>query len=115
MCRHAAVDLARVYRAIPVYDGDRLDAEAFERLRSRLEEGGWHLPEEALDGLAKLRRGYEPYVIGLSRELLIPLPDWTATDGTQDSWRMTEVAVPLRSPRRRSRSGLKPENSRVGP
>jgi hypothetical protein len=104
MCRHAAVDLARVYRAIPVHDADRLDAATVELLRSRLAEGGWRLPEEALGGLTKLRVGYEPYVIGLSRELLIPLPNWMATEGTQDSWRMTELAAPLRSARHRSRT-----------
>lgn len=101
MCRHAAVDLARVLHAAPDDDVDRLDAVALERLRTRLASTEWHLPDDASPKLARLRGGYEPYVVGLSRRLLMPLPEWTAPDDAHDSWQLTEIAEPRRSPRRR--------------
>jgi hypothetical protein len=90
MCRHAAVDLTRALGATPDPDVDRLDAAAYERLRARLATTEWHIPDDAREKLARLRAGYEPYVAGLSRELLMALPGWTAPDGAQDSWRLTE-------------------------
>jgi len=82
---------------------DRLDASAFERLRTRLAGGEWHLPDDAVPKLAKLRGGYEPYVIGLSRRLLMPLPDWTAPEGALDSWQLTQFVEPPRRSVRRPR------------
>jgi hypothetical protein len=103
MCRHAAVDLSRALHASPVSNVDRLDAAGFERLRTRLASSEWHLPDDAAPKLAKLRHGYESYVVGLSRRLLMPLPDWTAPDGAQDSWRLTQIAEPARRVPRRAR------------
>lgn len=103
MCRHAAVDLARVLHASPAGNVDRLDASELERLRTRLASGEWHLPDDAAPKLARLRGGYEPYVIGLSRRLLMPLPDWTAREGALDSWQLTQIVEPPRRPVRRPR------------
>jgi len=91
MCRHAAVDLAQVMQAKPDQPADRLSDEQFDRLRTRLGEGGWQVPDSALSKLTKLRAGYEPYVIGLSRQLALPLPDWTARAKAADSWQLTEL------------------------
>jgi hypothetical protein len=102
MCRHAAVDLARALYAKPELDVDRLDATAFERLRARLADSVWHLPADAPAKLTELRAGYEPYVAGLSRRLLMPLPDWTSRDDAHDSWQLTQIDE---APRRASRRG----------
>jgi hypothetical protein len=110
MCRHTAVDLAQVFGQPLGTDEDRLDAAALERLRSRLADGGWQLPDSALTDLAKLRAGYEPYVIALSRALLMPLPDWTAQEGAVDSWRLTE----LDERGRRRRPSRRPATSTPG-
>ncbi|MCU1429412.1 MAG: two pore domain potassium channel family protein [Actinomycetia bacterium] len=103
MCRHAAVDLTRSLHASPATGVDRLDAVAFERLRARLASSEWHVPDDAAPKLAKLRSGYESYVVGLSRHLLMPLPDWTPPEGAQDSWQLTQVAEPPRRFTRRAR------------
>jgi len=103
MCRHAAVDLARALHAAPADDLDRLDALAFARLRTRLAGSEWHLPDDAASKLARLRSGYESYVLGLSRRLLMPLPDWTAPEGAQDSWQLAQAAEPPRRSARRAR------------
>jgi hypothetical protein len=103
MCRHAAVDISRALHVSPASDVDRLDAPALERLRTRLAGGEWHLPDDAAPKLAKLRGGYESYVVGLSRRLLMPLPEWTAPEGAQDSWQITQIAEPPRRSARRAR------------
>ena len=101
MCRHAAVDLTRALRATPAMEVNRLDEPAYERLRLRLADGAWHLPDDAPAKLAKLRSGYEPYVAGLSRHLMMSLPEWTAPDGARDSWQLTQIdEAPRRSARR---------------
>jgi Ion channel len=103
MCRHAAVDLARALYASPTRDVDRLDASEFERLRDRLADTPWHLPDDAESKLTKLRAGYEPYVAGLARRLLMPLPNWTAADDALDSWQLTRIVEAPRRASRRSR------------
>jgi hypothetical protein len=90
MCRHAAVDLAQVMHVKPKSE-NRLDPAALERLRERISGSGWHLPESSIPVLTKLRAAYEPYVVGLSEELLMPLPEWAAPERGQDVWRMTEL------------------------
>jgi hypothetical protein len=109
MARHAAVDLAQVLHAKPQAHVERLDEAAFERLQARLGEVGWDLTEEALPHLAKLRSGYEPYVAALSEVLVLPLPLWTAPEGAQDSWRVTEPEG-FRRPSTRSRTRGSPHH-----
>jgi hypothetical protein len=103
MCRHAAVDLAQVLQAKPASEEDRLDGEALDRLRARLADNGWQLPDDAIPHLAKLRAGYEPYVTGLSRRLLMALPEWTAREGAIDSWQLTQLDERGRRPTSRRR------------
>lgn len=91
MCRHAAVDLAQALYARPHTERARLDDDGVGRLRARLGDIGWELPDDALPHLAKLRASYEPYVVALSEELLIPLPEWTAAEGAVDSWKLAEL------------------------
>jgi hypothetical protein len=46
--------------------------------------------------LSALRKGYEPYSIALSHELLMDLPPWMPLEERQDNWETTawEGAAP---------------------
>jgi len=87
IARHAAVDLSQVLRAKPDANADRLTPEDLEEIRTALEAVGLspNRSAEADTQLATLRRSYEPFVCGLSRELRMPLPAWHH-DGSRDNW-----------------------------
>ena len=89
MARHAAVDLAQVVNAR--YDSkapDRLPPEDLARLRETLAASGLHLRSDmkADQKIAKLRLLYEPYMQGISRNLLVTLPPWVRTEVRKDNW-----------------------------
>jgi hypothetical protein len=41
---------------------------------------------EAERELQELRRSYEPYVIGLSKRLVMPAPPWRHVGAVKDNW-----------------------------
>ena len=89
MARHAAVDLAQIVNAR--YDpaaGDRLPEAEFEALREALAAAGLQLEtdEAARQKLTKLRSMYEPYVDGMARNLMLPLPPWKHRGKIRDNW-----------------------------
>ena len=89
MARHAAVDLAQIVNAR--YDpaaGDRLPEAEFEALREALAAAGLQLKtdEAARQKLTKLRSMYEPYVDGMARNLMLPLPPWRHRGKIRDNW-----------------------------
>jgi len=88
MARHAAVDLSQVFRASPEVNIDRLPPEQLEQLRRQLEEVGLRPARsaEADVRLGELRRSYEPFVVGLGRWLMMPLPSWQHHRGVRDNW-----------------------------
>jgi hypothetical protein len=89
IARHAAVDLAQVLHAIPdERAGDRLPPEGLERVRAHLEAAGLRLErsDRADAELLKLRRSYEPFVAGLGRLLMMPLPAWMRDQPARDNW-----------------------------
>jgi hypothetical protein len=88
MARHAAVDLSQVFRATPEANIDRLPPEQLEQLRRQLEEVGLRPARsaEADVRLGELRRSYEPFVVGLGRWLMMPLPSWQHERGARDNW-----------------------------
>jgi len=88
MARHAAVDLSQVLSAHPVHDTERLPSDELERVRRDLEEAGLRPDRspEAESRLAEMRKTYEPYVAGLSRHLVMPLPPWRRASETRDNW-----------------------------
>jgi hypothetical protein len=88
MARHAAVDLSQVFRASPVLGSDRLPPEQLEQLRRQLESVGLRpaRSSEADGRLCELRRSYEPFVEGLGRWLMMPLPSWQHEIGRRDNW-----------------------------
>lgn len=89
LARHAAVDMLQVFGASPTTkDGNRLSPTDFAHLHSTLAEFGIVLSDGAAaeKRLAELRAMYEPFVDGLSKNLFIPLPQWTRPPGAVDDW-----------------------------
>lgn len=88
IARHAAVDLTQVLRARPDAAATRLSQEDLEQLRRQLEDVGVHpnRSPEADARLAELRRSYEPFVLGLSRWLMVPVPSWWHPRPVRDNW-----------------------------
>jgi len=88
IARHAAVDLSQVLRADPDRTLSRLSADDLEQLRRQLEAAGLR-PNRAPDAdrrLMELRQSYEPFVGGLGRSLLMPVPTWWRSEPTKDNW-----------------------------
>ncbi len=88
IARHAIVDISQVLNQAPVTAKTvRLNADELARLRQVLGEAGMQLRsgEEADQRLADLINMYEPYLVALSRFLLMPLPQWIR-DGRPDNW-----------------------------
>jgi hypothetical protein len=88
IARHAAVDLTQVLRATPDGAADRLSHDDLDELRRQLAAAGLraNTTREADARLAQLRRSYEPYVIGLGRSLMMPLPSWWRPQPLKDNW-----------------------------
>jgi Ion channel len=88
IARHTAVDLAQVYR-VPIAAGDdRLRDAEFDRMRDQLAGVGVRLVDTpaSRERLRALRRSYEPYLFGLSRMLMMPLPAWWNELPPKDNW-----------------------------
>jgi hypothetical protein len=89
MARHAVVDLSMIFRCPPLLnEKDRLPVEMLQLMRERLNEAGvLFCPEEAMvQELYELRRSYEPYVAGLAKRFVMPLPPWAFADAEPDDW-----------------------------
>ena len=64
--------------ARPVRSTDRLPSDELAAMRREFEDAGLTL-NGSLDAqreLVELRRSYEPYVLGLSNRLMVPVPPW---------------------------------------
>ncbi|MCU1384567.1 MAG: hypothetical protein JWL71_3264 [Acidobacteria bacterium] len=88
MARHAAVDLTQVLHVDPAAGDDRLPDRDLDALRLHLETAGLR-PARSADAdrrLLDLRRLYEPYVNGLARALMMPMPPWWHRDGARNNW-----------------------------
>lgn len=89
MARHAVVDVALVFlQKLPPGEEDRLPAEKFREIYDSLSLTGMLLrePEGAREKLQELRAMYEPFVIGLARVFLFPLPGFMPERATVDNW-----------------------------
>lgn len=88
MARHAAVDLTQVLRARPDAAAVRLSPEDLDHLREQLAGAGVHLNRSAESDarLTELRQSYEPFVVGLGRLLMMPVPSWWRARATKDNW-----------------------------
>ena len=91
MTRHAVVDIAQVLKTKPRKKklcAERLSPEEFQRVRSILSENGIELNSGEIERrLRELREMYEPYVFGLSDQLLMPLPPWILPKDAIDNWK----------------------------
>jgi hypothetical protein len=88
IARHAAVDLAQVFRVQVQGGEDRLPDSEFVRMREQLAAVGVHLRDTpmARNHLGVLRGSYESYLRGLSRTLMMPLPPWWDEHPVKDNW-----------------------------
>lgn len=88
IARHAVVDLAQIFGAVPASGDTRLAPEQIPDLRAALAEAGWRLEtgSEADHRLDKLRGMYEPYVRSLSHYLHFSLPGWFPPASHRDNW-----------------------------
>jgi ion channel len=89
MARHAAVDLALVFKTPPVVASlERLPSEQLQRLRQQLRDSGLELHQGAAADarLAELRGMYEPFVAALARRFLFALPRIVPEKIVADNW-----------------------------
>jgi hypothetical protein len=89
MARHAAVDLALVFRRRPrIPHPERLPDNHWQRLRTELEKAGLGLlPEsQVADRLAELRVLYEPFVNSLANYFALTLPPVYVETPPVDNW-----------------------------
>src|SRR2546429_440084 len=61
-----------------------------------------HAGDGAEEKLAELRRMYEPYVVALTRYLVMPLPAWRAGAEPHENWRTSAWGRPLGGAPRRA-------------
>jgi hypothetical protein len=88
IARHAAVDLTQVLYATPDDDGDRLPDVELARMLAQLQAAGLRVrasPDVAAT-LRELRSLYEPFIAGIARSLLVPLPAWWRDTPRADNW-----------------------------
>ncbi|TAN34982.1 two pore domain potassium channel family protein [bacterium] len=96
--RHALGDLSQVLRAAPRFNApDRLSEAQLVALHEALASAGIEVdPGVFRERLNSLRKGYEPYAVALSHELLMDLPPWIPLVARKDNWETTawEGAAP---------------------
>ncbi len=91
IARHAAVDLSQTFEIQPdkaCHPHDRLSPQGFQELKQILLEAGFdmHDEETAEQRLAEIRALYEPYIIPLSKLMMMSLSEWYSKDQGKDDW-----------------------------
>ncbi len=88
IARLAITELTRIFQtAIRAPEVDRLPSAAFVTLQRILADTGLNFDDEgAEERLRAFRATYEPFLNGLSRYLLLPLPPWFADENELDNW-----------------------------
>src|SRR5262249_3678919 len=89
IARHAAVDLALVFKRPPIApQPDRLPAEHLRQLPAMLDRAGLPLEDgPAIEGkLVELRAMYEPFVNALAQHFLFALPPVVPEKPPVDNW-----------------------------
>ncbi|HEY3934129.1 MAG TPA: potassium channel family protein [Gemmatimonadales bacterium] len=110
MARHAVVDLAQVFSAPqPMVLAERLDGNEFAAMVEQLGKAGMAFRDRKTGNqLTVLRRMYEPYVLALSRHLVLPLPPWIRTEPRPDNWQAAPWKV--RAAADQTDDGVEPEH-----
>src|SRR5262249_2708474 len=89
MGRHAAVDLALVFRTPPrPPEPDRLPAREWPRLRGALQKAGLVVRDGPVveAKLKELRATYEPFMNALAERFLFTVPAWLPQKVAVDNW-----------------------------
>jgi len=88
IARHTVVDLAQVFRVSIAAGEDRLSDAEFDRMCDQLAAVGVRVLDtpDARKRLRAIRESYEPYLFGLSRMLMMPLPLWWNERPPRDNW-----------------------------
>ncbi len=89
IARHAAVDIALVFKITPTRpEPDRLGPDAYRQLVELLQREAIQFPEGPATEtkLAELRAMYEPFVNGLANYFLFKLPDFFPARPIADNW-----------------------------
>jgi hypothetical protein len=95
MARHAAVDVALVFKTPPrISEPDRLPAGRCLQLREQLLKAGlnWEDGPGMVQRFHELRDMYEPFVAALAEYLLLALPPIFPDKATVDNWQTTAWA-----------------------
>lgn len=101
MCRHALVDLAKLFhedadRGLEISETDRLSQSDFGRMLTAMSGHPTCLRRDSirLEDLAELRRSYEPFACALSTHFLMALPPWIPPDRDRDNWQESTWSTP---------------------
>lgn len=89
MARHTIVDLAIAYRTTVKHTDSRPLTEAdFHAICDLLAQQGLYIRKDKVDWerLCERRQSYEPYLMALSKGLLLPLPPWLPLPDAVDNW-----------------------------
>ncbi len=89
MARHAAVDLAQIYRSAPLQiDEPRITPDEITRIRTALVSAGYRVrhDERSAAKMNELRAMYEPFVLALGRHFVLDVPRVIAADAVVDNW-----------------------------
>jgi hypothetical protein len=88
MARHAAVDLALVFKTPPLVPDERLSRQGWQHLQQQLRDCGLELREgpEVDARFAELRAMYEPFVNALAQYLWLSLPAIVPATTVIDNW-----------------------------
>ncbi len=89
MARHAAVDLAQIYRSAPrPLESPRISPDADRELCETLRKAGLDVREDksATAKFAELRAMYEPFIDALARHFVLEVPPIQAEGAVVDNW-----------------------------
>ena len=90
MARHVVVDLSYVLDDPPAEDPpSRLTPDELLRIKACVETAFGSVPKDFESRLDSCQRMYEPFLIGLARDLHLVLPAWTAGGDAEDNWQRT--------------------------
>jgi hypothetical protein len=86
MGRMIIIEMTKVLGLSPMTSvADRLPPVEYEAFARQLSAIGLHAPEQGAERLAAFRTTYEPFLLTLSKFLLLELPNWVPTDAP-DNW-----------------------------
>lgn len=92
MLRHVVVDLAYVLDDPPAeYPPSRIGTQDAEQMQAIMRAAGGDV-QPCFDRLTEYRAQYEPYLVGLARDLHFTLPAWVAEPDAEDNWQVSAWA-----------------------